>query len=135
MAREYKAAEKALKRDEENPFSERDFELLLVDPVNTEFDAAHRSIKDVAGKDGDEAPQTHTLRTQIIQDPTRPIGGLAEILQFFAQDPNRDDLMDTSDGGVIFEVTEGKETALLFLTPAEVHRLVRGEGYAYPLNR
>jgi hypothetical protein len=135
MAQEYKRAEELLVRDEEKPFERRSFMLLLLASPLTAFDAAHADINAVLKPERNQDAGRYALRTQVIRDPTRPLGNGAEILQFFMLDPNHDRTLRGQQAGVIYEVADGAATPLVLLTAGEVDLLAYGEGYATPLRR
>jgi hypothetical protein len=137
MAQEYTGAAKALKMNPTTPFVRRSFMLLLLaTSPQVEFDPKHATLDAVLKPPGNQETGRFALRTQVIRDPTRPLGGSAEILQFFMVDPNRDEVLRGMHSAVIYEVGAGESTAqtpLFLLTPAEVDLLVHGEGFATPL--
>lgn len=148
MAQEYKNAEKLLVRDEEKPFGRRSFMLLLLADSLVTFDKAHADLNAVLKPERNQDVGRYALRTQVINDPTRPLGGGAEILQFFMLDPNHDRTLRGQQAGVIYEIgftpdsevsppTKGVagEVPLVLLNPGEVDLLAYGEGYATPLRR
>jgi hypothetical protein len=138
MAREYAGAEKHLVRDEDIPFERRTFMLLLLTSPLVSFDKTHADLKAVLRPQQNQEKGRYALRTQLIGDPTRPLGAGAEILQFFMVDPNHDNVLRGGQPAVIYEVTEGTgggETPLVLLTASEVDLLAHGEGFSTPLRR
>lgn len=138
MAQEYTGAAKALKANPDTPFVRRSFVLLLLATTpQVDFDQKHTTVDAVLKPAGNQEAGRYALRTQVIRDPTRPLGGSAEILQFFMVDPNRDMVLRGMHSAVIYEAAgEGADvtqTPLFLLTPAEVDLLVHGEGFATPL--
>jgi len=140
MAQEYASAAKALRRDEEVPFERRSFMLLLLaTTARVEFDAKHTTLDAALKAPQNQEAGRFALRTQVIKDPTNPLGGTPDILQFFMVDPNRDLVIRGMHSAVIYEVS-GEETStaqvpLFLLTPAEVDLLVHGEGFATKLKQ
>lgn len=137
MAQYYASANEALKHDEKNPFPRRTFMLLVFASVLTEFIADAETLDAVLKQKRNQEVGRYALRTQIINDPTRPLGGGTEILQFFMEDPNRDEVLRGGHPAVIYEVSgTGKssaETPLIHLSVAEVDLLAHGEGFSTPL--
>jgi hypothetical protein len=137
MAQEYTGAAKALKANPETPFVRRSFMLLLLATTsNVDFDEKHAALDAVLKPVQNNEVGRYALRTQVIRDPTNPLGGTPDILQFFMQDPNRDLVLRGMHSAVLYEVSTGEgaaETPLFLLTPAEVDLLVHGEGFATPL--
>jgi hypothetical protein len=137
MAQEYTGAAKALKANPETPFVRRSFMLLLLATTsNVDFDEKHAALDAVLKPVQNNEVGRYALRTQVIRDPTNPLGGTPDILQFFMVDPNRDMVLRGMHSAVIYEVSTGTsaaETPLFLLTPAEVDLLVHGEGFATPL--
>lgn len=135
MAREYSAAKEHLVRDEKVPFERRIFMLLLLGSTLVEFDKAHANLDAVLKPERNQGKGRYALRTQLINDPTRPLGGGTELLQFFMVDPNHDEVLRGGQPGVIYEVSGSKEVPLVLLDAAEVGLLVHGEGFSTPLRR
>lgn len=137
MAQVYNAADKAVRRDEKRPFEQRIFMLLLLSSPLAEFDPAHATVDDVLKPPTNQDEGRYALRTQVISDPTRPLGGGAEILQFFMVDPNRDILIGGTRPAVMYEVTgtgsTAKEVPLFKLTASETSLLTYGAGFSTPL--
>lgn len=137
MAQEYTGAAKALKANPEVPFVRRSFMLLLLATTpQVEFEAKSTALDAVLKPAQNQEVGRYALRTQVIRDPTNPLGGTPNILQFFMVDPNRDMVLRGMHSAVIYEVGTGEgtaETPLFLLTPAEVDLLVHGEGFATPL--
>jgi hypothetical protein len=135
MAQEYKGAEDLLVRDDEKPFERRSFMLLLLASPLVVFNQEHADIGAVLKPAQNQEVGRFALRTQVIRDPTRPLGNGAEILQFFMLDPNHDMVRRGNQPAVIYEIVDGKEMPLVLLTASEVDALVHGEGYATPLRK
>lgn len=137
MAQVYTGAAKALKANSETPFVRRSFMLLLLATApNVDFDEKHTALDAVLKPVQNNEVGRYALRTQVIRDPTNPLGGTPNILQFFMVDPNRDMVLRGMHSAVIYEVSTGEgaaKTPLFLLTPAEVDLLVHGEGFATPL--
>jgi hypothetical protein len=137
MAQEYTGAAKALKANPETPFVRRTFMLLLLaTTAQVDFEEKHATLDAVLKPVQNNEVGRYALRTQVIRDPTNPLGGTPDILQFFMVDPNRDMVLRGMHSAVIYEVSTGTsaaETPLFLLTPAEVDLLVHGEGFATPL--
>lgn len=137
MSQEYTGATKALNANPEVPFVRRSFMLLLLATTpQVEFDPKHATLDAVLKPAQNQETGRYALRTQVIRDPTNPLGGTPDILQFFMVDPNRDMVLRGMHSAVIYEVSTGEgaaETPLFLLTPAEVDLLVHGEGFASKL--
>jgi hypothetical protein len=131
MARSYSSAAKRLQEDPAKPFARRTYQMILFDPRKAVFDADHTTAKAITDEKGNEPVDRFGLRIQIIKDPTRPIGD-ARLLQFFAQDPNRDSLVrggGRSNSGVIVEIYGSREYPLFMLNADEVWELTHGAGF------
>lgn len=135
MSRSYKAASKKLQEDPGKPFIRRQYDMILVNPKHSRFDEDHATLKAAQEDDANPTDDRVALRIQIIKDPTRAFGD-ARLLQFYAQDPNRDSLTRTQTNartGIIVEVEGSKETPLVMLNSDEVWELAHGNGYNAPI--
>ncbi len=135
MAEIYASADKVLRAKEKVSWVERVFALILLASKIVHFEEKAVTLDAALKDDKNEEDQRFSLRTQLIQDPTRPIGGAPQILQLFAVDPNPDALMTADTPAMIVEITDGKETPLALLSSAEVSRLAYGEGFSIPLRK
>ncbi len=135
MAEIYASADKVLQVNAKVSWAERAFALILLASTIVHFEEKSSTLDAALKDDKNEEDRRFSLRTQLIQDPTRPIGGSLQILQFFAVDPNPDSLMTADAAAVIVETTDGKEIPLALLSSAEVSRLAYGEGFSIPLRK
>lgn len=143
MAQVYDSATDRMVLLENEPLNLRTFELVLIDAnqlatKRVTFDGTHTALSDVVGgEDFAENATRVALRTQLIPkplDPTSSTSTAPKILQFFAQDPNNNTLVERRNSGLILErVGEGdalEDTLLYLLNPDEVNNLAHGDGFA-----
>jgi hypothetical protein len=141
MAQTYdSAADRKVLLDAE-PLHLRTFVLILIDAnllatKRLDFDRAHDNVSDIVGGDDfAENAERVALRTQLIKRPMDPVASsMPKILQFFAQDPNRNSLVERRLMGLIVEnVGEGDsvdEVPLFLLNQDEVWSIAHGDGFA-----
>lgn len=141
MAQKYASANDRMVLLENEPLNLRLFTLILIDTnllatKRVNFDQEQTAISEILGGDDfSENAERVAMRTQLIKRPMDPVASsMPKILQFFAQDPNRNSLVERRMSGLLVE-NVGEEDAveevpLFLLNSDEVWNIAHGDGFA-----
>lgn len=137
MAQAYKNAMEHTVLLNDEPMNDRVFQLILINPNVVKFNAKHADVASIFEedvKDGAQKAERVALRTQVINNPLTPVQIGTKILQFFAVNPNQDELINGRNAAVLVEIDEtGSEAPLFYLNRDEVWNIAHGEGFATTL--
>lgn len=129
MGQLFNTSAQLLKRDEERPFTDRTYKLVQLNGPKTKIEVEDATLKAVLDRPENDEINRVSLRTQLINDPTRPFGVGDQLLQFFVREGARQSVRSRMSSGVIIETDGKKEIPLVYVSKADVGLMVSGEGF------